>query len=85
MRVSELALGTMTFGEDWGWGSPQDEAKQIYDAFREAGGNFVDTANFNTSGSSERFVGEKWVNLSRKWSASMCCSSEAAQGEVKRL
>src|SRR5260370_16439387 len=58
LRVSELALGTMTFGEDWGWGSPKDEARKIYDAYREAGGNFIDTANFYTGGSSGRFVGE---------------------------
>jgi aryl-alcohol dehydrogenase-like predicted oxidoreductase len=58
LRVSELALGTMTFGDDWGWGSPKDEARKIYDAYREAGGNFIDTANFYTGGSSERFVGE---------------------------
>jgi aryl-alcohol dehydrogenase-like predicted oxidoreductase len=48
----------MTFGDDWGWGSPKDEARKIYDTFREAGGNFIDTANFYTAGSSERFVGE---------------------------
>ena len=58
LRVSELALGTMTFGDDWGWGSPKDEARKIYDAYREAGGNFIDTANFYTGGASERFVGE---------------------------
>ena len=33
LRVSELALGTMTFGDDWGWGSPKDEAERIYDAY----------------------------------------------------
>jgi len=53
-----MALGTMTFGDDWGWGSPKDEARKIYDAYREAGGNFIDTAHFYTSGVSERFVGE---------------------------
>jgi len=58
LRVSDLCLGTMTFGEDWGWGAPKEEAKKIYDAFREAGGNFIDTANLYTNGSSERFVGE---------------------------
>lgn len=58
LRVSELCLGTMTFGEDWGWGAPKDEARKIYDAFREAGGNFIDTANIYTGGSSEKFVGE---------------------------
>src|SRR5271170_2314766 len=58
LRVSELSLGTMTFGEDWGWGSPKDEARKIYDAYRAAGGNFIDTANVYTNGSSETFLGD---------------------------
>lgn len=58
LRVSELALGTMTFGEDWGWGTAKDEARKVYDAFRDAGGNFIDTANIYTNGSSESFLGE---------------------------
>jgi aryl-alcohol dehydrogenase-like predicted oxidoreductase len=58
LRVSEAALGTMTFGEDWGWGTPKDESRKVYDAFREAGGNFIDTANIYTNGTSEIFLGE---------------------------
>jgi aryl-alcohol dehydrogenase-like predicted oxidoreductase len=58
LRVSEAALGTMTFGDDWGWGAAKDEARKVYDAFREAGGNFIDTANIYTNGSSESFLGE---------------------------
>jgi len=58
LRVSEISLGTMTFGEDWGWGSSKDEARKIYDAYREAGGNFIDTANVYTNGTSETFLGE---------------------------
>ena len=58
LRVSEAALGTMTFGDEWGWGSPKDEARKVYDAFRTAGGNFIDTANFYTNGTSESFLGE---------------------------
>jgi len=58
LRVSNLSLGTMTFGEDWGWGSGKAEARQIYDAYRSAGGNFIDTANIYTNGSSEKLVGE---------------------------
>jgi aryl-alcohol dehydrogenase-like predicted oxidoreductase len=58
LRVSEISLGTMTFGEDWGWGAPKDESRKIYDAYREAGGNFIDTANLYTNGSSENLVGE---------------------------
>ena len=58
LRVSETALGAMTFGEDWGWGAAKDEARKVYDAFREAGGNFIDTANLYTNGASESFLGE---------------------------
>jgi aryl-alcohol dehydrogenase-like predicted oxidoreductase len=58
LRVSELSLGTMTFGEEWGWGAAKEEAKRIYDAYREAGGNFIDTANLYTNGASERLLGE---------------------------
>ena len=58
LRVSELCLGTMTFGEDWGWGSSKEESQKIYQAFREAGGNFIDTANVYTNGTSEKFLGE---------------------------
>jgi aryl-alcohol dehydrogenase-like predicted oxidoreductase len=58
LRVSELSLGTMTFGEEWGWGAAKDEARKIYDAYRDAGGNFIDTANLYTNGASERLVGE---------------------------
>ena len=57
LRVSEAALGTMTFGEDWGWGAPEDECRRIFDRYAAAGGNFVDTANNYTDGSSERIVG----------------------------
>ena len=58
LRVSELCLGTMTFGDDWGWGAPKAESKEIFDAFIEAGGNYIDTANNYTNGTSEKFVGE---------------------------
>lgn len=58
LRVSELCLGTMTFGEDWGWGASGDESRSIYDAFLEAGGNFIDTANIYTNGTSEKLLGE---------------------------
>jgi aryl-alcohol dehydrogenase-like predicted oxidoreductase len=58
LRVSELCLGTMTFGEDWGWGAAREECAAIVEAFGEAGGNFIDTAHFYTNGTSERIVGE---------------------------
>ena len=58
LRVSELALGTMTFGTDWGWGADKIESQKIFDLFADAGGNFIDTANRYTEGTSEKFVGE---------------------------
>ena len=58
LRVSPLCLGTMTFGKDWGWGSTAAESKDIFDTFLEAGGNFIDTADVYTEGSSEKILGE---------------------------
>ncbi|MFI5611069.1 aldo/keto reductase [Amycolatopsis sp. NPDC051903] len=58
VRVSELALGTMTFGEDWGWGAPRDTAARLLDVYAAAGGNFLDTASTYTDGSAERILGE---------------------------
>lgn len=58
LRVSELCLGTMTFGEDWGWGASREDSHKIFDAFVEAGGNFIDTANIYTNGTSEQYLGE---------------------------
>src|SRR3990172_2488902 len=58
LRVSEVALGTMTFGEEWGWGANKEESKKVFDLYTETGGNFIDTANRYTDGTSEKFVGE---------------------------
>lgn len=58
LRVSELALGTLTFGEDWGFGVDRSTSARLLDLYAEAGGNFIDTANFYTDGNSERIVGE---------------------------
>jgi aryl-alcohol dehydrogenase-like predicted oxidoreductase len=58
LRVAELALGTMTFGEDWGWGASKEEASRIFDAYTKVGGNFIDSACNYTNGTAERFVGE---------------------------
>jgi aryl-alcohol dehydrogenase-like predicted oxidoreductase len=48
----------MTFGNDWGWGAAKDESLKVYNAFRDSGGNFIDTANIYTNGTSESFLGE---------------------------
>lgn len=57
IRVSEFALGTMTFGEQWGWGAPEATSARLLDVYAEAGGNFIDTANIYTGGVSEEIVG----------------------------
>lgn len=74
LRVSELCLGTMVFGDTRGsWGATPEDSREIFTAFAEAGGNFVDTANYYAQGNSERVVGElidaerdRWV-LSTKY------------------
>lgn len=58
LRISPIALGTMTFGMDWGWGADEHEARRIFDAYIDRGGNFIDTANQYTNGTSERFIGD---------------------------
>jgi aryl-alcohol dehydrogenase-like predicted oxidoreductase len=61
LRVSELALGTMTFGEKWGWGAGFDESRRMLDLYIDRGGNFVDTASNYTDGESEKQLGEMLV------------------------
>jgi aryl-alcohol dehydrogenase-like predicted oxidoreductase len=58
LRVSELCLGTMTFGDEWGWGASPKESRRIFEAYAEAGGNFIDTADLYTNGTSEKLIGE---------------------------
>lgn len=58
LRVSELCLGAMTFGEEWGTGADYEESKKVFDYYAEAGGNFIDTANRYTEGTSEKWLGE---------------------------
>ncbi|ACT91511.1 aldo/keto reductase [Dyadobacter fermentans] len=58
LRVSEVCLGAMTFGKDWGWGADKHESYKIFEAFANAGGTFIDTANRYTEGTSEKYVGE---------------------------
>jgi aryl-alcohol dehydrogenase-like predicted oxidoreductase len=58
LRVSEICLGAMTFGEEWGWGSTKEESQRIFNAYVDAGGNFIDTANKYTEGTSEKYIGE---------------------------
>ena len=58
LRVSLFCLGTMTFGDDWGWGANAAECRRQFDLYVERGGNFIDSANGYTGGHAERLVGE---------------------------
>jgi aryl-alcohol dehydrogenase-like predicted oxidoreductase len=58
LRVSEICLGTMTFGMEWGWGADYETSKSVFEAYANAGGNFIDTANRYTEGTSEKMCGE---------------------------
>ena len=58
LRVSPLCLGTMTFGTEWGWGAEEKTAREVFDRYVEASGNFVDTADLYTGGHSEELLGK---------------------------
>jgi aryl-alcohol dehydrogenase-like predicted oxidoreductase len=58
LRISPLALGTMTFGEDHGWGSSVEESETMIAEYLERGGNVIDTANIYTNGHSEKIIGD---------------------------
>lgn len=58
LKVSELCLGTMGFGTEAGWGADKESSFEIMEAFANAGGNFLDTANIYKLGTSEKIIGE---------------------------
>lgn len=58
LRVSEVCLGAMTFGTEWGAGADKAVSRRLFDTFADAGGNFVDTAVNYTEGTSETWLGE---------------------------
>lgn len=58
LRVSPLCLGAMTFGSEEPWCADKAESRAMFDAFVDAGGNFIDTADIYTGGESEKLVGE---------------------------
>jgi aryl-alcohol dehydrogenase-like predicted oxidoreductase len=65
LKVSQLCLGTMGFGTEGGWGADKETSFAILDAYAEAGGNFLDTANVYKLGTSEKIIGEYLTNHDR--------------------
>lgn len=57
LRVSQMCLGTMTFGPGAEWSRSEAQARAVFDAYVQGGGNFIDTANMYTGGESEKIVG----------------------------
>jgi aryl-alcohol dehydrogenase-like predicted oxidoreductase len=90
LRVSEAFLGTMTFGEDWGWGASAEDCRAMLTAYAEAGGNVIDTASNYTDGASERIVGELLGSdrdhfvLSTKYTLSLDRSDPNASGNHRK-
>ncbi|HEX6677118.1 MAG TPA: aldo/keto reductase [Actinomycetes bacterium] len=90
LRVSELCLGTMSFGDAWGFGADEKESHRILGAFAEAGGNFLDTANAYHEGQSEEIVGsflgpgrDRWV-VATKYTLAMRSGDPNAAGNARK-
>ncbi|TPV95097.1 MAG: aldo/keto reductase [Myxococcales bacterium FL481] len=90
LRVSEISLGTMSFGEEWGFGADSATSHAILNAYAEAGGNFIDTANKYHNGETEEIVGawlpgkrDKMV-VATKYTLSMDHSDPNASGSHRK-
>ena len=93
LRVSPMCLGTMTFGEDWGWGASEQDCQRMLDRYFSLGGNFVDTANLYTLGHAEKIIGDHLANdkaqrqrtvLATKFFASMSPGDPNAGGAGRK-
>jgi aryl-alcohol dehydrogenase-like predicted oxidoreductase len=90
LRVSELCLGTMSFGEAWGFGADEKESHRILASYAEAGGNFIDTANKYHEGQSEEIIGsfmgaerDRWV-VATKYTLAMRTGDPNAAGNSRK-
>ena len=90
LRVSELALGAMTFGNEE-WGADKDASRAVYEGFREAGGTFIDTAHIYSAGRSEESLAEflagdrDRVVLATKFAGPMWGKDVNASGNSRKL
>jgi aryl-alcohol dehydrogenase-like predicted oxidoreductase len=90
LRVSEICLGTMSFGDAWGFGADEKESHRILDGFAEAGGNFLDTANKYHEGQTEEILGsflgpgrDRWV-VGSKYTLAMRSGDPNAAGSSRK-
>lgn len=93
LRVSEICLGTMSFGTAWGFGADEPTSHQILDLFAEAGGNFIDTANKYHGGETEEILGSWFADrpgrrdrsvLATKYTLSMNHQDPNASGSHRK-
>ncbi len=90
LKVSELCLGTMSFGSTWGFGADEEESRRIIGAYAAAGGNFLDTANKYHEGETEQIVGraveatrERWV-IATKFTLAMGAGDPNRAGNSRK-
>ncbi len=90
LRVSEICLGTMSFGQQWGFGADKETSLKVLDAYAEHGGNFLDTANVYHGGETEEIVGA-WLQgrrdqtvLATKYTISMDHNDPNASGNHRK-
>ncbi len=90
LRVSNLCLGTMSFGQDWPFGADEATSHRVLDAYADAGGNFLDTANKYHNGETEVFLGH-WLTgrrdgmvVATKYSLAMDHSDPNAAGNHRK-
>ena len=90
LRVSELCLGTMSFGDAWGFGADEKQSHRILGEFADAGGNFIDIANKYHEGQSEEIVGsflgpgrDRWV-VASKYTLAMRSGDPNAAGNSRK-
>ncbi|MEM9694498.1 MAG: aldo/keto reductase [Myxococcota bacterium] len=90
LKVSELCLGTMSFGTQWGFGADEAESLRVAAAYAEAGGNFLDTANKYHEGETEKFVGkivkddrDRWV-VATKYTLAMASGDPNSAGNSRK-
>jgi len=90
LRVSEICLGTMSFGQDWPFGADEATSHRILDVYAEAGGNFLDTANKYHNGQTEEYLG-RWLKgrrgrmvVATKYSLAMDHSDPNAAGNHRK-
>lgn len=90
LRVSEICLGTMSFGDVWGFGADERESHRILTSYAEQGGNFIDTANKYHEGQSEEIIGsflgperDRWV-VATKYTLAMRSGDPNAAGNSRK-